>query len=163
MNRPILAIALSSLLLMACRSEPETPVEPVAETAPPAQTTRTEREVRQREAPTQREARDTSTLPSLMDPARELPRLEGALQEDGWGLEHLIDGSSPQAFMESLELIANDTSARQFQSLDSALRYLQVYSLGHPDLASFYRSLDNLTANEVIERAHRRQAARHSR
>ncbi|MGY6632023.1 MAG: hypothetical protein ACXIUL_13575 [Wenzhouxiangella sp.] len=160
--RTALLITLASGLLMACRSEPEPPPEPAAETAPVAQT-QPRREVRQREPEPAAPIRDTATLPPLQDPARQLPSLRGELAEDGWGLDNLIDGSSPAAFAQSLELIASDTSERQYQEFNAALRYLQTYSLATRDLPSFYRTLDNLSANEVIERAREQQRARRGR
>lgn len=160
--RTALLITMASGLLIACRSEPEPPPEPTAEAAPAAQT-QPRREVRQREPEPAAPVRDTSTLPPLQDPSRQLPSLRGELAEDGWGLEHLIDGSSPAAFAQSLELIASDTSVQQYQEFNSALRYLQTYSLATRDLASFYRTLDNLSANEVIERAREQQRARRGR
>lgn len=160
--RTALLITMASGLLIACRSEPEPPPEPAAETAPVAQT-QPRREIRQREPEPAAPIRDTSTLPPLQDPARQLPSLRGELAEDGWGLDNLIDGSSPAAFAQSLELIASDTSERQYQGFDSSLRFLHAYSLSTRDLPSFYRTLHNLSAKEVIERAGEQQRERRSR
>jgi len=92
-----------------------------------------------------------------VDPARAIPRLEGELREDGYGLSMYIDGSSPEAFARSLEAIAADSSPDQFQRLDSAIRFLRTYTLDARDLTSFYRSLDGLTAEEVIDRIPERE------
>ncbi len=160
--RTFLVVAVASSFLIACRSEPEPAPEPATEAESLTQA-QPSREIRRRQPETAAPVRDTSSLPPLLDPSRELPNLRGELAEDGWGLDHLIDGSSPTAFAESLELIASDTSESQYQQFNSALRFLHTYSLGSRDLESFYSSLDNLTAQEVIERAARQQVTRRSR
>ena len=91
-----------------------------------------------------------------MNPAREIPRLEGELGSEGYGMTMIVDGSSPEAFAESLKIIASDTSPEQYQALDSAIRYMKTYSMGSRDLETFYQSLDGMTAEEIIERAHSR-------
>lgn len=98
--------------------------------------------------------------PSLTDPARQLPRLQGELDSDGYGLNMIIDGSSPDAFLQSLEIIASDSSRQQFQTFQSSLQYLQAYSMDGGNLATFYQTLDGRTAEEVIEMAANRRVRR---
>ena len=89
-----------------------------------------------------------------VDPEKKIPRVEGEAQEEGYGLTMVLDGSSPQAFQESLELIAMDTSKAQYQKLDSALRFLGTYdTAAWSGLPSLYKSLDGLTGEDIIERA----------
>lgn len=98
------------------------------------------------------------------DPSVRIPRERGQATREGYGLTFVIDGSSPAAFAESLELIASDSSDEQYQQLDSALRYLQVYSPdGWQGLPEFYMRLNGMTGEEVIERANRFSAERRRR
>ena len=147
-------------LLAGCQSEPDEPA--VAETA----TEESSQAVSQR-VTRQRSAAGESAAPeprSQGNPERELPRLEGAFEEDGMGLANLVDGTSPQAFAESLELIASETSAEQYAQLDSALRYLRMYSsAAWGGLPGLYESLDNMSGEEIIDHARRLQAERRRR
>ena len=98
------------------------------------------------------------------DPSVRIPRVQGQTTGESFGLTFVIDGSSPAAFAESLELIASDSSPEQYQQLDSALRYLQVYSQdGWQGLPEFYRRLNGMTGEEIIERANRFSAERRGR
>jgi hypothetical protein len=98
------------------------------------------------------------------DPSVRIPRVQGQTSGESFGLTLVIDGSSPAAFAESLELIASDTSAEQYRQLDSALRYLQVYSPdGWQGLPEFYSRLNGMTGEEIIERANRFSAERRGR
>ncbi len=77
------------------------------------------------------------------------------------GLANIVDGSSPEAFAESLQMIASETSQEQYHELDSALRYLRMYSsAAWGGLPGLYQSLDNKTGEEIIEHARRLQAER---
>lgn len=99
-------------------------------------------------------------LPSLTDPARNLPQLRGQLDSPGDGLEMIIDGSSPDAFLQSLEIIAGETSEQQYQTFHSSMLYLRVSSLDRSEMADFYQTLDGRTAEEVIEMAARLRVRR---
>lgn len=160
MKKAVMIIG-AAWLIAGCQSEPDQPA--VAETAADEQTTTvSQRVTRQRsatgEAPAAPEQR------SLGNPERELPRLQGQFSEDGMGLANLVDGSSPQSFAESLELIASETSAEQYAQLDSALRYLRMYSsAAWSGLPGLYESLDNMSGEEIIAHARRLQAERRRR
>ena len=149
----------AALLLSACKSGQDE--QPVAETSEPERTSVSERVTRQRSA-----AGEVAQAPARpqVDPERELPRLEGQFTDDGMGLANLVDGSSPQAFAQSLELIAAETSAEQYAQLDSSLRYLRMYSsAAWGGLPGLYQSLDNMSGEEIIEHARRLQAERRRR
>ncbi len=154
-----IALVTVALFLAGCQSDSTPEAEATAETAPARERVSERRVVRQQPQPQQEEP-----LPSLLDPARELPRFQGELEEDGYGLSMIVDGSSPEAFRQSLELIADESSTTQYQILSSAIHYLQTYSLGTRDLASFYATLDNMSGEEIIQRAQEeRQNRRGSR
>lgn len=146
----IMTIAVLATLLAACGEEPQAPAEP--ELAQEEDRTEARREVRR--------SRDREPEPEPIDnsddPARKIPQAQAGLEEgeQGYGLTMIVDGSSPEAFQNSLELIAEDTSPEQYQRLDSALRYLKAYSsAGWDGPASLYQSLDGMTGEEIIERA----------
>jgi hypothetical protein len=163
MTRIALIIA-SSLLLAACQSQPEN--NNVAETAAP-ETSReavAERRVVRERADTDRgqDSTPTRTLPGA-DPSRTIPLMSGELEDPGYGLDMIIDGSSPQAFTQSLEIIASDTSNEQYQELHAAMQYLRTYSFGVRDLPSLYEHLDGRTGQEVIEMAREMRRQRSGR
>jgi len=149
-KRYILPIA-ATLILAGCGSdsdETETVVQ--EEAAEPTAQTQPRREVRR-----EQERMDVpATTPGSDDAERNIPRIEGGATEEGYGLTMIVDGTSPQAFQQSLELIAQDTTQEQYRQLDSALRYLRAYSpeawQGTPNL---YASLDGMTGEEIIEQA----------
>jgi len=152
----LLTILLASALLVltACSNdEPDTEgVESEAqETAPTRERTiRREEPVAQLPPPSANE-----------DPSKKIPRRTGQTEEEGFGLTLMVDGSSPEAFAESLELIASDSTQEQYRQLDSALRYLQVYSSdGWSGLPGFYERLNGMTGEEIIRRARRLQQER---
>lgn len=149
--------ALAFSLLAGCQStEPEETAAPEpASTTPAAEQPAPARRSVAEQRPARTEQAQASTAD--VNPAREIPRLEGELGSEGYGMTMIIDGSSPEAFAESLKMIASDTSPDQYRMLDSAIRYLQTYAMGTRDLESFYQSLDGMTAEEIIERAQSRR------
>jgi hypothetical protein len=148
----ILSLVLGAIALTGCQSsQPEPDNQASADEYEPAAPAPEERRTR-REAP----APVDDTPQVAVQPDRQLPQLDGELQSDGYGMTMIIDGSSPDAFANSLELIAADTSSRQYQDLNSALEYLQFKSMPPGGLPEFYRMFDGLTAEEVIEMANAR-------
>jgi hypothetical protein len=161
MNKLIPAIAFL-FLLAGCRSEPEP--EPVAEAEPVAeQRPSTQRVVRQREERAPEPPPVEQTQPGRGDPSRELPQFSGELESDGYGPEMVIDASNPQAFADSMELIASESSARQYQEIERAIGYLRHSNLAFRDLNILYQQLDGMTGREVIELAAEEQRERHRR
>ncbi len=111
-----------------------------------------------RDRTTRRAARNTPRpiVNPNEDPAKKIPKITAQGEQEGYGLTLIVDGSSPEAFAESLALIASDTSAQQYRQLDSAVRYLQVYSSdGWAGLPGFYERLNGMTGEEIIARANR--------
>lgn len=155
--KKIIFLVSATLFLAACgsESEPEAPAEP--ETAQEATTEReSRREVRRSEDTPDEPATDPSR-----DPAKNIPRFSGEAEEDGYGLTMIVDGSSPEAFQESLEMIARDSTDQQYRQLDSALRYLKMYSpAGWSGNAALYQSLDGMSGEEIIEKAAERRRSR---
>ena len=144
----ILSVAF---LVIGCGSDDQGPAE---ETAQPAEkeTTQDERTVRRSSEP----AQESQPLPrrDREDPEKRIPRMEGEATEEGYGLTMVVDGSSPDAFQESLELIAMDTSQEQYRKLDASLRFLGTYdTAAWSGLPNLYETLDGMTGEEIIERA----------
>jgi hypothetical protein len=154
-KRVILPIA-ATLILVGCgtgNDESETVV--VESTQESTDATEGRREVRRRSEDDPQRSTGTG------DEVPRLPRLEGAAESDGYGLTMIVDGSSPEAFNESLALIAEDTSQSQYQELESAVRYLRMYSPhGWGGAEALYAALDGMSGEEIIEKANERRAAR---
>ncbi len=110
----------------------------------------------QRQAPTRSpssERAETVAQDSATD-FRVVPDLEGQLQEDGLGLETIVDASSKKAYADSLSWIAEDVSAEQYKRLERSLRYIQIYDssvLGNEQ--RFLQFIDGKTGQELIDRA----------
>lgn len=139
-----LAVGLFMTLLVAgCGGDEQS--EEVAETTASPQ-------MIQREAP-----RRTAAEPEPIKPSedfRVVPKLNGQLEEDGLGLETIIDASSKVAYAESLRWISQDVSPQQFKRLEQSLRYIKAYDpsvLGGDQ--HFYKSIDGKTGQELIDRA----------
>lgn len=148
-NKTICTLALALLAVGCGQSD-----EPAAEQPEPAVEQAAAPSERQVRRSTQREA--TAELPRReeQDPGKNIPRFEGEAEQDGYGLTMVVDGSTPQAFQESLELIAMDTTSDQYSQLDSALRFLGTYDqTSWAGLDNLYESLDGMTGEEIIERA----------
>ena len=147
-------LVVSTMTLTGCGGDE--PAEPAAE--PTTQNT-----APQRERTIRRSEPAPEPIPSRRDedPAKRIPKVTGQVDYEGYGLTLMVDGSSPEAFAESLELIASDSNPNQYRQLDSAIRYLQVYSSdGWSGLPGFYERLNGMTGEEIIERAQRLRAER---
>lgn len=152
----LISLLLSGLALglTGCGSEPEP--EPQAEPDSAMET-----------APRPAPIRRPGTEPSMatgpedkpMPPVSEaryqyVPKVEGQLEEDGTGLQMIIDGSSQSAFNDSLALIADSTSAEQYGLLERSIRFITTYDqsiLGDP--ARMREVVDGMTGQEIIDRA----------
>jgi len=145
----ILSVAF---LAAGCGTEEPAPAEETTQAAQ-EQPAENEREVVRR---SDRQEEQAQPLPrrDRQDPEKNVPRIEGEAQEEGYGLTMVVDGSSPEAFQESLELIAMDTSQQQYRKLDASLRFLATYdTAAWSGLPNLYKTLDGMTGEEIIERA----------
>lgn len=154
MIKPIVMI-LAVALAAGCQSNSNSEAEQAQATQQAAEQPTQERQVRQRSepaaAPVTREAARPQAGTSI-DPANQLPRLRGELSSDGFGLEMPIDGSSPENFLQSLELIAAESSEAQYQRFEQAMVHLRRSEPAYSDLRVMYSSFDGMTPAEVIER-----------
>ena len=113
-------------------------------------------EITQRQAPSRAVSAPARTQPQAArnEDFRIMPQLDGALEEDGMGLDVIIDASSRQAYADSLEWISQDASKEQLDKLENAIRYLHMYDssvLGSE--SNLLVVLDGKTGHEVVERA----------
>lgn len=158
-----LIVLIASLALLAgCKTGPNGGLddEANAQSSEAASETPT-REVRRRSAPTEQTPAESTPRrgpPRSDDPSIHLPRFEGSLSGEGLGLDMVLDGSSPEAFRQSLEMVALESSDEQYQMLDQALGVLRHTNLAFRDLNTLYSYLDGMTGQEIIEYA--RQEAR---
>ncbi|MCC5866035.1 MAG: hypothetical protein JJU31_13010 [Wenzhouxiangella sp.] len=161
MIKPILMI-LALALLAGCQSKPNAENEQTAATEQATEQPARERQVRQRgevAAPASEPARTQSPRRSI-DPRTELPRLTGELRENGYGLDMFIDGSSPDNFLQSIELIAAETSQEQYQRFQRAIDILHQNQMNFRDLEGLYRQMDGKSAQDIIDEANRIIASR---
>lgn len=150
--------------LVGCGGEPE--AEPQTETESAA-------EPAARPAPIRRPGTDPSMatgpqdmpMPSSSDARyRFVPKVEGQLEEDGTGLEMMVDGSSEAAFNDSLARIAEATSGEQYGSLERSIRFINTFDqsiLGNP--AKMRETLNGMTAQEIIDQASALAVERYNR
>lgn len=124
--------------------------EPSAEsTAEPDRPAMVERQAPRREARAEPAAQ---TQPD--EDFRVIPRLEPGSEEEGMGLDLIIDASSKQTYAESLRWIAQDASREQIASLERSVRYIHMYDpsvLGRED--RMLQFINGKTGNEVIAHA----------
>lgn len=142
-----LVALFSAALLTGCGEEPA----PEAE-QPGSEPRMIEREAPQRSSDTREQAESEQDATDF----RVVPRLEGKLEEDGMGLETIIDASSKKAFADSMNWIAEDVSEKQYQRLERSLRYIEAYDssvLGNEE--RFFELIDGKTGQELIDRAGR--------
>jgi len=152
----LLTIGLASSLLVLAGCSGDEPDSTGAQSESQETAPTRERTIRREEPAAELPPRNADE-----DPAKKIPRRIGQTEEEGFGLTLMVDGSSPEAFADSLELIASDTTPEQYRQLDSALRYLQFYSSdGWSGLPSFYERLNGMTGEEIILRARRLQQDR---
>lgn len=149
-----LILMVSALVLSGCGGDE--PAEPESQASGQSSAPERERTIRRSEP-----APEPASFDRREDPAKRIPKVAGQVDYEGYGLTLMVDGSSPEAFAESLELIASDSNSEQYRQLDSAIRYLQVYSSdGWSGLPGFYERLNGMTGEEIIERAQRLRADR---
>ena len=149
--KKLVLIIFAAIFLNGCQSDGDQ--ETIVETVEAESAVVSERVTRQRSVVGEAAIARSE---ALGDPARRIPRLEGQFEEPGAGLMQIVDGSSPEAFAQSLQLIAAETSAEQFNELDTALRFLGLHSsAAWGGLPGLYKSLHDMTGEEIIEHAGR--------
>ena len=137
-----LALAISVVLLAGCSDDQPAETESAGESP----------QMIQREAP--HRAAAAKEQPVEENDFLVVPDLEGQLEQDGFGLETIIDASNKDAYAESLRWIAQDVSASQYQSLERSLRYIKAFDssvMGNEE--RFLEAVDGKTGQELIERA----------
>lgn len=111
----------------------------------------------EREAP--RRAADPATEASKDQDSADfkvVPQIDAKLEQDGMGLETMINASSKKAFAESMSWIAEDVSKKQYERLERSLRYIEAYDssvLGSEE--RYLELIDGKTGQELIDRANR--------
>jgi hypothetical protein len=69
------------------------------------------------------------------------------------GMQIPVDGSSLEAFEESLASIKSQAQEPNYVSLEQAIKYLLVYDLGAGrDKAKLAKNLDGLTGDQIIDK-----------
>ena len=138
-----LALAFSVALLAGSGNDEPAEQETAASDSP---------QMIQREAP--RRTAVVEPQPEATNDFLVVPKLEGELEQDGLGLETIIDASSKDAYAESLRWISQDVSADQYKRLEQSLRYIKAFDsnvLGSEK--RFLETVDGKTGQELIDRA----------
>jgi hypothetical protein len=138
-----LALAVSVTLLTGCGDDEPAEQETAASESP---------QMIQREAPSR--TTEVDVPPAASRDFLVVPKLEGELEQDGLGLETIIDASSKDAYAESLRWVSQDVSAEQYKRLEQSLRYIKAFDssvLGSED--RFLETIDGKTGQELIDRA----------
>lgn len=149
MNTVLAALlaATAALIVAGCGSEEPEQSDAAQEPAP---------RMIEREAPRRSEPEPAPSSEPAEEDFRVVPDVDGALEEDGMGLDVIIDASSKQAYADSLRWISEDASKDQVQKLESAIRYIHMYDpavFGNEE--RMLNVIDGKTGQEVIEYATR--------
>ncbi len=103
------------------------------------------------QADTEATAAATTTAAEVADAAAS--EAEGEAAELDPGMQIPVDGSSLEAFNESLAKIKEQAEEPNYISLEEAIKYLLVYDLSAGrDRAKLAKNLDGLTGDQIIER-----------
>jgi hypothetical protein len=146
---------VSALLLLStgCSDDPAPNEQTDTETSSP--------EMVKREAPAD-STRTTGTA-SAQEDFSVVPDVSGRLEQEGAGLDTVIDASSKQAYAESLRWIAEDASQEQMRRLERSIRFIHMYD---PTIYTSEQRLmdriDGMTGAEIIELAREMQQQRES-
>jgi hypothetical protein len=105
-----------------------------------------------REAPGERA--QPKPEPSPDEDFRVVPEVTSQSDEEGSGLETMIDASSKQAYAESMRWIAEDVSREQLNELEQSIRFVHMYdSSVFGSEKRLLEYIDGKTGREIIERA----------
>ena len=106
----------------------------------------------ERDAPGER-AR-TKPEPSPEEDFRVVPEVTSQSDEEGMGLETIINASSKKAYAESMRWIAEDVSREQLNELEQSIRFVHMYdSSVFGSEKRLLEYIDGKTGREIIERA----------
>ena len=74
------------------------------------------------------------------------------------GLDIVMDGSSLEAFEQSMEQVRETGTAVEYKSITGAIDYLLIYDIGAKrNMKTLASRLNGLTGNEIVERVKWRQ------
>lgn len=142
----VAGMALATATMLGCSEDAATESAEESAASSPQMT--------QRDAPSRPAPPEPVSEPDQDEDFRVMPSLNGSLEEDGMGLDVIIDASSKRAYADSLEWISQDASREQFSRLENAIRYMHMYDpsvLGRE--SELLATLDGKTGHEVIARA----------
>jgi len=71
----------------------------------------------------------------------------------GSGLDYRVDGSSIEAFQNSLNELEQQLTAADYRQFKTAVNYLQINAFDYNTIEEFYQSLDGMTVTRIILRA----------
>lgn len=106
----------------------------------------------ERDAPGERTRAESEASPE--EDFRVVPEVTSQSDEEGMGLETMINASSKKAYAESMRWIAEDVSRKQLNELEQSIRFVHMYDssiFGSEKRLLEY--IDGKTGREIIERA----------
>jgi len=71
----------------------------------------------------------------------------------GSGLDYRVDGSSIEAFQNSLSELEHKLTAADYRQFKTAINYLQINAFDYNTIEEFYQSLDGMTVTRIILKA----------
>lgn len=87
---------------------------------------------------------------------------EAAAKQFSEGMQIPVDGSSEEAFDESLEAIGKQATKAEFTTLNNAIDYLLVYDLSAKrNRAKLAANLDGLTGEQILDRVQWRKGEKY--
>lgn len=148
--------ASAALLLGGCGGDEPEQAETVQDEAAPRMI--------ERDAPSRNRSEPEPVTEPADEDFRVVPKMDGALEEDGMGLDVIIDASSKRAYADSLRWIAEDASKEQFDDLERSIKYIHMFDpsvFGNEE--RLLEAIDGKTGHEVIEHATSLMRERRSR
>ena len=102
------------------------------------------------------EQKQTSAVPATESVA--LPEADAEEIVGPTGLEMPLDGSSLEAFDQSLAKVKKTSSETEYAALEKAIDYLLLYDIGaNADREKLAKRLDGMTGQEVMEKVNWRK------
>lgn len=137
------AVAIAALLLGGCGGDDAPTPEQTADESP---------RMIEREAPdSDRRSTDRAQVQQSQQDFRVMPDIEGSREQEGMGLETVINAGSKEDYAQSLKWIAEDTSREQFDRLETSIRFIHMYDADvYGSEEALHEKLDGMTGSEVI-------------